>query len=214
MYQPNKTLLASLFGYCFLIKILPFVLMHFGMDIQSDATYPWTFTPLFAVGLFGMGLFKDLRMGFLLPVAACLAADVTIGVLAGMQYGLQEGLAYALYPGQVLNYLGLFAAIGVGLIIRRVRNVGTVLVSAILAPVLFFLISNFGVWAFDTYIGYPRTLAGFQQAYFAGLPFLKNSLISTLAYSALLFSPMGIAQLKQNAVASRSNVSAVATHKG
>ncbi len=204
MYQPNKTLLASLFAYCFLIKVLPFALMHLGMDIQSESTYPWTFTPMFAVGLFGMAFFRDLRLGFLLPVAAWFAADLAIGVLAGLQYGLADGLAHAFYGGQVTNYVGLLAACGIGLLIRNIRNTGTVLLSAVLAPVLFFLISNFGVWAFDTMINYPKTLAGLQTAYIAGLPFLKNSLVSTLAYSALLFSPIGIAQLKRHSVATSS----------
>ncbi|WP_437191385.1 DUF6580 family putative transport protein [Planctomicrobium sp. SH527] len=214
MYQPNKTFLASLFGLCLLVKILPFVLMHFGMDIQSETTYPWTFTPFFAVGIFGVALFRKMSVGVLVPLAAWVIGDILIGVLSGLKYGMRDGLAYAMYPGQFMNYLGLLLACGSGLLVRRSRNVGTIAVSCVVAPTVFFAISNFGVWAFDTWINYPKTLAGLQTAYLAAIPFYKNALISTVGYSALLFSPLGIAMLKRRSEeTSAAVVSTVARQK-
>lgn len=199
MYQPNKTFLASLFGLCLVVKILPFVLMHFGMDIQSETTYPWTFTPFFAVGIFGVALFRRQSMGVFVPLAAWVVGDILIGVLSGLKYGMRDGLAYAMYPGQFMNYLGLILACGAGLLVRRSRNVGTITVACILSPTIFFAVSNFGVWAFDTWINYPKTLAGLQTAYLAAIPFYKNALISTIGYSALLFSQLGMSLLKSRA---------------
>jgi len=202
MYSPNKLFLFAITGFCFLIKILPSVLSHFGMDIRLDNTYPWTFTPIFAVGLFGLALFRDVRLGFLVPLLAFLAGDLVIGLIMGLQYGVSEGLAFAIYPSQVMNYFSLIMACSIGLILRQVQTsglrAGTLVVVSLLAPILFFLSSNLGVWAFDIHIGYPKTLAGLKQCYLAGLPFLKNSVISTLFYSALLFSPLGISQLKKH----------------
>jgi hypothetical protein len=133
-----------------------------------------------------------------MPVLAWLAADVLIGVSSIVRYGWSEGLSYALYPGQFLSYVGLMLVCGCGLLIRRSRNWGTILAASLLGPTVYFLVSNFAVWAFDLGIGYPRTPAGLLEAYVAGLPFYRNQLLSTLGFSALLFSPLGMAQLERS----------------
>ncbi|SFI28084.1 DUF6580 family putative transport protein [Planctomicrobium piriforme] len=201
MYQSNKIFLACLFAYCVAVKVLPFALLHFGLDIRTEALYPWTFTPLFAVGIFGVALFRNLKLAYAIPLAASFLGDLLCGVFAGLQYGLTEGLAFAFYPGQVVNYIALILACSTGLLLRQSRNVALIAATAVLAPTLFFAVSNFGVWAFDIGIGYPHTLAGLGQAYVAAIPFYRNALISTVAFSGLLFSPIGMSQLTRVAVA-------------
>ena len=59
-----------------------------------------------------------------------------------------------------------------------------------LAALIFYFISNFSVWATGTL--YEKNLAGLINCYFLALPFLKNTLISTLFYSYLglfIFKP-------------------------
>jgi hypothetical protein len=210
MHQPDKKFLAALFGYCVFIKVLPFVLMHFGMDIKLETTYPWTFTPIFAAALFGVSFFKDLRIGFLLPLAAVMLADVLIGLLAGLAMGVKEGLAYAIYPGQIVNYIGLLVASSAGLLTRQKKNVLRIACATITAPTIYFIVSNFGVWSFDTMINYPKTVAGLLQAYVAAVPFYKMSVISTIFYSGVLFSPLGIAQLRRHSTVQRQEAASLA----
>ena len=50
--------------------------------------------------------------------------------------------------------------------------------------ILFFLISNFGVWVFSN--TYSNDLNGVITCYIMGLPFLQNSLISSLGISVLI----------------------------
>jgi hypothetical protein len=50
----------------------------------------------------------------------------------------------------------------------------------------FFLISNFSAWLASPDF-YPRSYAGLEMAYFAGLPFYRNDLISTALIAALAF---------------------------
>ena len=50
---------------------------------------------------------------------------------------------------------------------------------------IFYLISNFGVWALSPM--YAKTLTGLVQCYSLALPFYGTSLMGDLVYSALLF---------------------------
>lgn len=46
----------------------------------------------------------------------------------------------------------------------------------------FFLWTNFGVWALDSWGMYSNDLSGLMMSYINALPFLKNHLISTLVF--------------------------------
>jgi hypothetical protein len=147
-----------------------------------------------------MATFRNWRVAIGLPVLSWLLADALIGLTTGLEYGLREGIAFATYPSQLTNYLGLLLVSGCGLLVRRSAKaprlkIPSIVIAALLGPTLFFLISNLGVWYFDVAIGYPRHWAGLLEAYGQGIPFYKNQLISTAAFSALLFSPVGMSQL-------------------
>ena len=60
------------------------------------------------------------------------------------------------------------------------------------AAVLFFLVSNFGVWVGSTM--YPPTGGGLLACYAAGLPFFNHSLLSNLFYCTVLFGGLELAQ--------------------
>jgi hypothetical protein len=49
----------------------------------------------------------------------------------------------------------------------------------------FWLWTNFGTWLMTSDL-YPKTFQGLVDCFIAGLPFLKNSLIASLAYSFIL----------------------------
>ena len=59
---------------------------------------------------------------------------------------------------------------------------------ALTSAVLYFVISNFGVWFSG--ILYPQTLDGLIACYVAAIPFFKNSLVSDLVFSGVLFGAM------------------------
>ena len=62
------------------------------------------------------------------------------------------------------------------------RFIGTNLVSAL----GFFILSNFAAWL-GSEIAYPKNVQGLLSCYAAGLPFLKNSLLSQFLFSGLFF---------------------------
>ena len=56
-------------------------------------------------------------------------------------------------------------------------------IMAIMSPILFFIITNFSVWLLYDY--YPKTFEGLLLCYTMGLPFFKNTMLSTLIYTGL-----------------------------
>ncbi|MDX1666478.1 MAG: DUF6580 family putative transport protein, partial [Saprospiraceae bacterium] len=57
--------------------------------------------------------------------------------------------------------------------------------SSLLASVVFFLITNFGVWAGSPL--YPPTAEGLAACYIAGIPFFWNTLLGDLFFTGALF---------------------------
>ena len=138
--------------------------------------HPLNFTPIFAMALFGGAYLSKKKIAFMLPLAAMLISDLFIGF---------HSLMLVVYGA-----IALITALGF-LLKNRVRP-STVIGASLLGSIIFYLISNFAVWAmFDTY---PPTAAGLVLSYVAALPFLKNSVISGLFYSALMFGSFELAK--------------------
>jgi hypothetical protein len=68
---------------------------------------------------------------------------------------------------------------------QRIAGVLHLGASAGLASVSFFLLSNFGTWAFSNW--YAPTASGLIECYVAALPFLRYTLAGDLLFSAVFF---------------------------
>jgi hypothetical protein len=68
---------------------------------------------------------------------------------------------------------------------RMPVKVGPVIGTTLVGSVLFFLITNFGVWQASTM--YPHTLAGLLQSYTMAIPFFRSSGIGDAFYTVILF---------------------------
>ena len=95
---------------------------------------------------------------------------------------------------------GAFAVtVIIGFFIGSSAKLPNIILSAFASSVLFFLVTNFGVWAmYDTY---PATLEGLLQCYVAGIPFFQYTLLGDLAFVTLLFTVFAKLPLKQQAIA-------------
>lgn len=71
----------------------------------------------------------------------------------------------------------------------------------ITAALWFFLWTNFGVWALDSWGMYPKTLAGLINCYLMGLSFLKLNLLGNLFFVPVSF---GIVEMVKSFYASKS----------
>lgn len=138
--------------------------------------HPSNFEPIGAMALFAGAYFDDKRWAFVVPLAAMLLSDAVIG------FHTQMPLVY-----------GVFAlVVGLGSYLRERRTALNVAGAAVASSVLFFVVTNLGVWAFDGL--YPRTFEGLVVCYIAAIPFFANTLAGTLFYSLLLFGGFALAE--------------------
>jgi hypothetical protein len=87
--------------------------------------------------------------------------------------------------GHSITLVAFTAIAGIGGWLREKLTVSRLLWSGASGSAAYFLISNFGVWA--VWGIYPHTREGLIACYVAALPYLRSSLLSTLAFGAVLF---------------------------
>ncbi len=151
--------------------------------------HPSNFAPIGAMSLFGAAYFSRKDIALLVPVIAMWLSDLVINNVLYTQYF--DGFVF-FYQGCLWTYVA-FIAIGLlGFVLLKKVKVQNVFLASILAAIVFFLISNFGVWQSGTM--YPKTFSGLMACYTAGLPFLKNTLLGNLFYSSVLFGSFELAQ--------------------
>lgn len=138
--------------------------------------HPPNFSPIAALALFAGAQFTDKRSAFLVPLAAMFLADLVLGL-------------HALIP----VIYGCFALIVcLGFWLRRQRSAGRIAVTALTGSILFFIFTNFAVWAGAGM--YPKTLAGLAECFVAALPFFQNTLAGDLIFNAMLFGGIALAE--------------------
>ena len=136
--------------------------------LSRTVPHPANFAPVAAVALFA-GTILPRRWALITPVIAMVLSDFVIG----------------LHP-LVLFTWGSFAFIAFAcskwLTNATVTRVG---LSSIGASVLFYLVTNFGVWMQG--LMYPMNFGGLVHCYVNALPFFRGTLTGDLFYVSLLF---------------------------
>lgn len=131
------------------------------------------FAPIAAIALFG-SVYLNKRYALILPIAAMFISDIFLG-----------------FHDTMLYVYGAFLLTGImGLWLRKHKNVLNILGSALASSVLFFLITNFGVWVQGMY---ARDLSGLVQSYVMAIPFFKNTLLGNLFYTGVFFGSYELA---------------------
>lgn len=144
--------------------------------------HPHNFTPIGAMALFGAAYFNRRWLMLAVPFAALFLSDLFINnVIYRELYGGEFTLitSWWIYAAFALVMLA-----GSGWLAQKVTAV-RVLGASLSASAVFFLVTNFSVWAESAM--YPHTVAGLLACYTAGLPFLGNTILGDLFFSAALF---------------------------
>lgn len=150
------------------IPLIAFCTVVAVLVLSRVLPHPPNFTPLIAVAFFAGIFLKDSRAALLVPLAAMLVADWIIGFHSGMLF----------------VYGALAAAVLLGRWLGQRRSAGRDVAGLVAGSVLFFVVSNFGVWLLDGL--YPLDGAGLVACYVAAIPFFHNTLVSTLLYGGLI----------------------------
>jgi hypothetical protein len=132
--------------------------------------HPVNVTPLAAMALAG-GVYLDRRYALIIPILAMIISDAIIGFHATIPF-----------------VYGAFFLIGIiGLWLRSHKSFGFIFGGTIASSVLFFVVTNFGVWLTGGGWNYPRTMAGLIECYAMAIPFLRNTLAGDLISVGVLF---------------------------
>ena len=152
--------------------------MIFAAAAMRLVPHPPNFESIGAIALFAGAHFDDKRWAFICPLAALFLSDAVIG------FHTQMPIVYGTFA--LVVWLGFF--------LRERRTALPITGAALAASILFFVITNFGVWAFDGL--YPRTFEGLVVCYIAAIPFFGYTLAGNLFYATLLFGGFALAERK------------------
>jgi hypothetical protein len=150
--------------------------MIFVAALSRLIPHPPNFAPIAALALFGGAEFSSKRDAFLVPLAAMFLSDLILGL---------HGLILVVYGTCAL-------IVALGFCLRGRRTVGGIALLSVASAFLFFIITNFAVWASGTL--YPMTSTGLTECFVAAIPFFRNTLLSNLLYAALLFGALALAE--------------------
>lgn len=144
--------------------------------------HPPNVAPIAGMALFGAAYYNKKYWAFLVPIAAMWMSDLILNNVMYAQYF--DHFAW-FYSGSLFTY-GAFALIVLmGMVTLKKVRAGNVLFSAIGASAIFFVVSNFGVWLSSPI--YAKSWEGLTACYIAAIPFLQNTLLGDLGYTAVLF---------------------------
>jgi hypothetical protein len=137
------------------------------------------FTPLGAMALFAGAYLSNRYLAFLLPLATLVISDALMGF-----YGWA-------YPGQVaVTYASFMLITFIGRYLASNKNAVRVGLGSLAGTVIFFITTNFAVWATGFFTStplYPTNITGLTECFLMAIPFFQNSLMGDLVYNALFF---------------------------
>ena len=140
--------------------------------------HPPNFTPIAAMALFGGAYLGRHVLAFVAPLAGLLLSDLVIGFHGSMIY-VYASVALIVLIGWAVRSRVTPIRVGLG---------------AIAGSLLFFAITNLGVWLSSGM--YPPTAAGLAACYVAAIPFFQNTLAGDLFFTALLFGGFALLEMR------------------
>ena len=141
------------------------------------APHPPNFTPIGAMALFSGAYLGRKALAFVAPLGALLLSDLVLGF----------------YHGQATVYFSVALIVMIGMATLTRRTALRIGAAALLSSILFFLVTNLGMWAFSGI--YPRTATGLEACFIAAIPFFQNTIAGDLFYATLLFGGFRVAEL-------------------
>jgi hypothetical protein len=134
--------------------------------------------PFAASALFAGRMLRTPALAFVVPIAALALSNA---VLPGDDWRIILSVYVAIALPALL-----------GILSKNYRGIVAVPAAAIAGSLLFFVITNFAVWAFGDL--YSRDWNGLVQCYVLALPFLDKTVLGDLFWTAVLFGSAALVQ--------------------
>ena len=137
--------------------------------------HPPNFTPIIAVAIMSSYFFKNINLTLITLLVSMLIADVFIGFYENVIFVYASLLLIAYIFHRFSHKIGL-------------KNL---FIYGFFGSLIFFIISNFGVWALGSPgvydVSYEKSLNGLIECYILAIPFFGNTFISTIIFSYAAF---------------------------
>ena len=158
--------------------------------------HPPNFSPMAAIGLFGAAHFAKKWQAFFIPLIGIWVSDLVIN---NYVYSSSSSNFVWFYSGFYWQYISYILIIFTGLFIfNRGISLTKTAGGMISSSGIFFLVSNFGVWAGGTM--YPKNFSGLITCYAAGVPFIHNTIISDVLFTTVLFGTYYLLQVEYSSL--------------
>lgn len=142
----------------------------------------WCFTPTAAAAIFAGMYFARWPIAVLVPLTILAISDLMLP-------------AHNSVPVLICTYAIMILPVGLGRLQRgeqsRWRSIVKWMVFGFVPATLFYLVTNFAVWAFQS--DYEKSLAGLAQCYLAAVPFYRWMLAGDVFYLTVLIACWAIA---------------------
>lgn len=149
-------------------QILPAFIIIFFAVVLRLWPHPPNVAPITAMALFG-GVYLNKKSALIIPLIALFLSDLILG-----------------FHDTMLFVYGSFLLTGlIGIWLKKHKNTLNIVVGTFLSSLLFYFITNFGVWLVSEM--YPHTLYGLFESYVLAIPFYRNTLIGDFIYTGIFF---------------------------
>ena len=149
---------------------LPIVLILI-LSFSRLIPHPPNFTPIIAVAIISSYFFKNIYLSCATLLISMLLADAFIGF----------------YSNMFFVYFSLLLILFIFHRISEKMNFKNLFICGFIASLIFFIISNFGVWVLGSPgvldLPYEKNLNGLVECYILAIPFFGNTFLSTLIFS-------------------------------
>ncbi len=130
------------------------------------------FTPILSISILGYLFSKILWLKVLMVLGTMFFSDLIIGT--------HDFIIYVYFSLMIL------------IIISNSKNY---IYMIVLGPLIFFIITNFGVWLSSTY--YTKNIDGLIECFYMAIPFFKNTILSTFFYCILILLTKNFYQIQK-----------------
>tara|TARA_Y100000590_G_scaffold394174_1_gene473006 strand:- start:1019 stop:1519 length:501 start_codon:yes stop_codon:yes gene_type:complete len=140
-------------------EVIIILFIFFGAIIRL-IPHPPNFAPITAMALFGGVNFKNRKLAYAVPLIAMIISDLFLGF----------------YSISIFVYAAFIAISYIGTIIKKIS-----IPNILLSSLLFFIITNLGVWL----LGYPLTIESLLTCFTMALPFFGYTIAGDLFFCLL-----------------------------
>ena len=147
----------------------------------------YNFSPIIGLTLFGAAYIKDRNASFIIPLALIYFTDLIINNTVFRHFfPNHDGLV--LYSSYMLwGFAAYILIITIGRWLLTKVNIKTLTASALGSSIIFFIISNFGVWLSSNGTTYSKDLTGLMLCFEMAIPFFRSSFMGDLMSTAVIF---------------------------